>query len=166
MRLHNSGTWRHSAYVPYRKWRTRNHGSRAPRPTHIPMTVIWILRIQCIIPNHGYQSMIITLSRQSLQSLRLKLLFFFSFCLSLVFHGMGIPYLSPAVFGEHSTVQFPLIYLLHWRNVLMETLSVFITHCTKILQEKDKCEWRNCICSKMLQPNIWYSWRSLFRNSS
>ena len=77
MRLHNSGTWRHSAYVPYRKWRTRNHGSRAPRPTHIPMTVIWILRIQCIIPNHGYQSMIMTLSRQSLQSVRLKLLFFY-----------------------------------------------------------------------------------------
>ena len=91
---------------------------------------------------------------------------FFSFCLSLVFHGMGIPYLSPAVFGEHSTVQFPLIYLLHWRNVLMETLSVFMTHCTKILREKDKCEWRNCICSKMLQPNIWYFWKSLFRNSS
>ena len=77
MRLHNSGTWRHSAYVSYRKWRTRNHGSRAPRPTHIPMTVIWIIRIQCIIPNHGYQSMIMTLSRQSLQSVRLKLLFFF-----------------------------------------------------------------------------------------
>ena len=76
MRLHNSGTWRHSAYVPYRKWRTRNHGSRTPRPTHIPMTVIWILRIQCIIPNRGYQSMIMTLSRQSLQSVRLKLLFF------------------------------------------------------------------------------------------
>ena len=76
MRLHNSGTWRNSAYVPYRKWRTRNHGSRAPRPTHIPMTVIWILRIQCITPNHGYQSMIMTLSRQSLQSVRLKLLFF------------------------------------------------------------------------------------------
>ena len=80
MRLQNSGTWRHSAYVPYRKWRTRKHGSRAPRPTHIPVTVIWILRIQCIIPNHGYQSMIMTLSRQSLQSVRLKLLFFRGIC--------------------------------------------------------------------------------------
>jgi hypothetical protein len=75
--VQHRGTWRHSASVPYRKWRTRNHGSRAPRPTHIRMTIIWILRIQCIIPNHGYQSMIMTLSRQSLQSVRLKLLFFF-----------------------------------------------------------------------------------------
>ena len=35
--------------------------------------------------------------------------FIFSFCLSLVFHGRGIPCQSPAVVDEHSTVPFPLI---------------------------------------------------------
>ena len=30
-------------------------GFRAPRPNQIPITVIWILCIQCIIPNHSYQ---------------------------------------------------------------------------------------------------------------
>ena len=56
--------------------------------------------------------------------------FSFSFCMSLIFHGRGIPCQSPAVVGEHSTVPRPLISLLHWRNVLMETFPVFTTHCT------------------------------------
>jgi len=52
--------------------------------------------------------------------------FFFpppQFCLSLVLHGRDIPCQSPAVVGEHSPVPFPLIFLLHWRNVLMEMFS-------------------------------------------
>ena len=63
--------------------------------------------------------------------------FFPPFCLSLVFHGRGIPCQSPAAVGEHTTVPFPLISLLHWRNMLMETFSVFITHCTTILRKKN-----------------------------
>jgi len=62
---------------------------------------------------------------------------FFSFCLSLVFHSRCIPCQSPAAVGYHSTVPLPLIFLLNWRNVLMETFSVFITHCTTVLREKN-----------------------------
>ena len=66
-----------------------------------------------------------------------KIMFPSPFCLSLVFHGRGIPCQSPAVVGEHSTVPSPLISLLHWRNGLMETFSVFITYCTTIFLEKN-----------------------------
>ena len=34
---------------------------------------------------------------------------FFLFCLAFVFHGRGIPFLSLAAVGEHSTVPFHLI---------------------------------------------------------
>ena len=63
---------------------------------------------------------------------------FFSFCLSLVFHGMSIPCQSPAVVSEHNTIPFPSISLLHWRKILMEMFSVFITHCTTLLWGKKK----------------------------
>ena len=131
MRLHNSGTWRHSAYVPYRKWRTRKHGSRATRPTHIPMTVIWILRIQCIIPNHGYQSMIMTLSRQSLQSVSLKLLFFFdatSGAIDIWF--AHLPYLM-----ERSTFRWEcnFVKLKHWTPCAQNTNTELCVHRTQTL---------------------------------
>jgi len=64
-------------------------------------------------------------------------MYFLSFCLSLVFHGRGVPCRSPAVVGEYSIVPFPLISLFYWRNVLMETFSVFITHCTTLLWGKN-----------------------------
>ena len=56
------------------------------------------------------------------------------FSLLLVFHGRGNPCQSPAVVSEHSTVTFPFISLLHLRNVLMETFSLFVTYCTTILR--------------------------------
>jgi len=62
----------------------------------------------------------------------------FFFCLSLVFHGRDIPCQCPAVVVEQSPVPFPLISLFHFRNVLMETLSVFIIHCTTFLWKKSK----------------------------
>jgi hypothetical protein len=43
---------------------------------------------------------------------------------------MDISCQSPAAVGEHNTVTFPLMSLFHWRSVFMETLSVFVTHCT------------------------------------
>jgi len=80
--------------------------------------------------------------------------FFFPFCLSLVFHGRGIPCQSPTVVGEHSTVPLPLISLLYWRNVLMETFSMFITHCTIFLWEKIQMRVKEVYFSAMLQPNL------------
>ena len=62
---------------------------------------------------------------------------FVLFCLSLAFHGRGIPCQCPTAVGEHSTVPFPLISLLHWRNMLIETFTVFITHCTTMLWRKN-----------------------------
>ena len=66
-----------------------------------------------------------------------KIMILFLFCLSLVFHGSVIPCQSSAAVGEHSTVPLPLLSLLHWRNVLMETFSVIITHYYTILWGKN-----------------------------
>ena len=74
--------------------------------------------------------------RSSLFNTNKIMYFFFSFCLSLLFHGKGIYCWSPAVVGEHSTVPLHLISLLHWRKVLTEMFSAFITPCTKIFWEK------------------------------
>ena len=64
-----------------------------------------------------------------------KIMYFF-FVLPIAFHGRGIPCQSPTVVGKHSTVSFSLVSLLHWRNVLIKTFSMFITHCTTVLWEK------------------------------
>ena len=122
MRLHNS----RARDVTARAYRTGND-SRAT------MAPIWILRIQCIIPNHGYQSMIMTLSRQSLQSVRLKLLFFFKFLArnSTSQHKCGKSTLCVAYHAQCSlrlpcTVLFPVIPALLIRTSTL--LKLFLIH--------------------------------------
>ena len=48
----------------------------------------------------------------------------------------------PAIISEHIGSQFSLITLLHQRNILMETFSLFISYSTEILRKKSSWERR------------------------